>query len=366
MKILYRYVLKEYLVPLAYCLGGFLSVYVLFELFGSFSRLMEAKLPFLMTVDYFAAYLSPFFEYLAPAALMLAALYTMWGFCRHSELIAMRANGIGFLTIVAPILSTAAVMAAFVFWVNDCYVPAKAQWGRNMKTVKFELDRVHKSENLVYRDAVSCRTWSADGMEDASACHLLDVKVTVDRPDGGARKLNVSAPRADYLDGEWWFTDPKVQHFDSRGAEIPTPTPELDALGFRCFPEFSEKPSDLLMQNRDWAYNSIADRIRFLRSHPNLSEETRRGYRYDVWAKILSPLACIVIVLFAIPAGIASGRQSVFKGILGALGMFFGFYALDIVGMVAAKAGWFPVAPAALLPYVVFFILGIRAIWRQR
>lgn len=366
MKILYRYVLKEYLVPLCYCLCGFLSIYVLFELFGSFSRLAEAKLPLLTTVEYFAAYLSPFFEYLAPAALMLAALYTMWGFCRHSELIAMRANGIGFVTIVAPILSTAVVMAALVFWVNDVYVPAKAQWGRNMKTEKFDLEKVRKSDNLVYRDARTCRTWSADGMEDAAAAHLLDVRVTVDRPDGGARKLNVSAPRADYLDGEWWFTDPTVQHFDVKGAEISTPTPELDALRLRCFPEFAEKPSDFMMQNRDWAYNSIADRIRFLKSHPNLTEETRRGYRYDVWAKILSPFACIVIVLFAIPAGIASGRQSVFKGILGALGMFFGFYVLEIAGMVAAKAGWCPAAPAALLPYVVFLILGIRAFRKQR
>ena len=365
MKILYRYVLKEYLVPLAYCLGGFLSIYVLFELFGSFSRLAEAKLPLMTTVEYFVAYICPFFEYLAPAALMLAALYTMWGFCRHSELIAMRANGIGFLAIVAPILSVALVMAGFVYWVNDFYVPAKAQWGRNMKTEKFILEKVQKADSLVYRDAVTCRTWSVDGMEDAEAKHLLDVKVTVDRPDGGARKLNVSAPRADYLDGEWWFTDPKIQHFDVRGSEISTPMPELDSLRLRCFPEFTERPSDFLMQNRSWEFNSIADRIRFLKAHPNLSEDTLCGYRYDIWAKILSPFACIVIVLFAIPAGIASGRQSVFKGILGALGMFFGFYALSIAGMVVAKAGWFPAAPAALLPYVVFLFLGIRAFIKQ-
>ena len=366
MKILSRYVLREYLVPLGYCLGGFISIYVLFELFGSFSRLMDAKLPFLTMVEYFFAYLSPFIEWLVPAALMLAALYTMWGFCRHSELVAMRANGIGFLTIVAPILLTAAVMSGVVFWVNNVYVPAKAQWGRNMKNERFDLEKVQKAENIVYRDAVSFRTWSVGGLLDDEAKVLADVRVTVDRPNGGARLMNVTAPRADYLDGEWWFTDAKVQHFDTKGQEVESVTPELDALDFRCFPAFNEKPSDLLMQNRDWAYNSIRDRIRYLKTHPNLSEDTKRKYRYDVWAKILSPFAGIVIVLFAIPAGIASGRQSVFKGILGALGMFFGFYAIDIGGMVAANAGWCPAAPAALLPYVVFLILGVRAFYKQR
>ena len=366
MKILSRYVLREYLVPLGYCLGGFISIYVLFELFGSFSRLMGAKLPIATVIAYFVAYLSPFVEYLVPAALMLAALYTMWGFCRHSELIAMRANGIGFTTIVAPILATAVLAAAGVFWVNDVYVPAKAQWGRNMKTEKFDLERVAKAANIVYRDAVSCRTWTIGGMLDPEAKHLVDVKVTVDRPDGGARKVNVSAPKADYLDGEWWFTEPKLQHFDSRGSEIPTPTPALDAMKLRCFPDFRETPSDFLMQNRDWAYYSIRDRFRYLDKHRNLSEETLRKYRYDICAKILSPFACIVIVLFAIPAGIASGRQSVFKGILGALAMFFGFYTLVIGGMVAANSGWCPAVPAAALPYAIFLILGIRSFHKQR
>ena len=43
MRILFRYVFREFCVPLAYCLTGFLSVYVLFELFGVFNRMMEAK-----------------------------------------------------------------------------------------------------------------------------------------------------------------------------------------------------------------------------------------------------------------------------------------------------------------------------------
>ena len=42
MRILFRYVLREFLVPLCYSLIGFVGIYVLFELFGSFSRIAEA------------------------------------------------------------------------------------------------------------------------------------------------------------------------------------------------------------------------------------------------------------------------------------------------------------------------------------
>ena len=123
MRILTRYVFREFLVPLFYCLCGFVSIYVLFELSGSFSRLADAKPPALIVVKYFCGYLAPFFQYLAPAALMLATLYTMWTFCRHSEIVAMRANGIGFFTIVKPLLVVAFAMACFVAWVDEWYVP---------------------------------------------------------------------------------------------------------------------------------------------------------------------------------------------------------------------------------------------------
>ena len=157
-----------------------------------------------------------------------------------------------------------------------------------------------------------------------------------------------------------------MQHYGAHGQEIATPTPELDALPLRCFSEFGERPTDFVMQNRPWKFNSVQDRLRYLRTHPELSAETRRDCIYDVWAQIAAPLACIVITLFAIPAGIASGRQSVFRGILGALAMYFSFYGVVIAGMVAAKNGWCPAILAALFPYALFLALGIRAFWKQR
>ena len=94
MRLLTKYVLREFLIPLFYCMTGFVAIFVLFELSASFSRLLEAKLPFTTILSFFCGYLAPYFMWLAPAALMLATLYTMWSFCRHSEIIAMRASGL--------------------------------------------------------------------------------------------------------------------------------------------------------------------------------------------------------------------------------------------------------------------------------
>lgn len=365
MKILTRYIFREFVVPLFYCICGFVSIYILFELFGSFSRMTDAKPPFEDILRYFCGYLSPFVQYLVPAALMLATLYTMWTFCRHSEIIAMRANGISFFTIVKPLLFVAFAMALFVAWVNESYVPRTAQWAKQLRNARFEAEEVAKADNIVFRNAKSDRTWTIDVVSDAAGEHLKNIKVTMDREDG-ARLMNITAEKADFLDGEWWLTNADVQHFDAQGQEIASPTPDLEAIPFRPFPMLKERPSDFLAQNRDWAYNSVRDRLRYIRQHPGLSDRMRKKYTYDIWAQVMAPWACLVITLFAIPAGIASGRQSVFKGIVGALVMFFAFYGLVIGGMIIADIGIVNPIIAAVFPHIVFFGIGIYLFHRQR
>lgn len=365
MKILTRYVFREFCIPLCYCLVGFLSIYLLFELFGSFSRLMEARPGMLKAVTYLAGYLAPYFEWIAPACLMLATLYTMWSFCRHSELIAMRASGIGFLTIVKPLLVAAVMMAAFVVWVNEWYVPRYGQWAKQYKSARFKESEMEKADDVVFHNAAAGRIWRVGILVTPDAHVVEDVSVMVNAPSG-QRLMTVRSPRAEWLDGMWYFMNSEVAYYDEAGEERASPTPDLDKLSLRAFPQFSETPDDFLLQNRDWAYCSTRDRLRYLETHPQLSADDRRSRRYDLWAQIFAPLACIVITLFAIPAGVASGRQSVFKGIVSALCLFFAFYGLTIGFMALAYKGWCPPFLAAMLPDAVFFAVGCRLFWKQR
>ena len=365
MKILTRYVIREFLVPYAYCLIGFLSIYILFELFGSFGRLMNSGLSFVEITQFFAGYLAPFFHYLVPAALMLATLYTMWNFCRHSELVAMRASGIGFLTIVKPILAIAILSAGVVAWVNEIYVPANSQWAKRLRGSKFDRESAARADEIVYECSRENRTWTADPLKDDSGAHLENVSIVMSRPAGTRSEL-LSAEKADYLDGEWWFTKPQVNFYDEKGVEVANTNAALAQLQLRVFPDIRVRPGDILVQNRDWQYSNVRQKLRFLRRNKDFSNEARRDGLYDAVAQIMSPFACVLITFLAIPAGIATGRQSVFKGILGALGLYFSFYGVVIAGLVAAKQGWAPPLLAAILPYFVFFVYGMRSFYRQR
>ena len=93
--------------------------------------------------------------------------------------------------------------------------------------------------------------------------------------------------------------------------------------------------------NKAWEYYTIRDMRHYLTTHPHLDPEEVASKTFDIHARLAAPFSCLVITLFAIPAGVATGRQSVFKGVIIAIALFFAFYAVSIGSMVLAKTPWF-------------------------
>jgi lipopolysaccharide export LptBFGC system permease protein LptF len=191
------------------------------------------------------------------------------------------------------------------------------------------------------------------------------VRLSFDRPDG-SRQLDITSRKAEYLDGMWWLFYPQYQHFDELSNPVENPSPELSGLVIRSFPDFTETPRDFLLMNKAWEFYTVRDMLHTLKTHPSLDKHEIASKRYDIFARMAAPLSCLVITLFAIPAGMATGRQSVFKGVLIAVALFFGFYAVSISCMVLAKNMLMPALLAAWLPNLLFLTAGAYLFHRQR
>src|SRR5258706_30902 len=134
MRLLDRYLFRELLTPLAYCLGGLLVLGTCFSLFGELSELQERKLHLLDVAEYSVAIMPGFLVLVLPITLLLALLYTLTNHSRYNELTAMRAAGLSLWRICLPYFVTGLLASAGLFALNEYCVPASTDLANKILT----------------------------------------------------------------------------------------------------------------------------------------------------------------------------------------------------------------------------------------
>src|SRR5436190_2016773 len=127
MRLLDRYLLRELLVPLGYCLGGFLVFWLAFNLFSDISELQEQRMRGIEIFQYYSLRIPEFVVIILPLALLLALLYTLTNLARHNELTAMRAAGLSMWRLCAPYFTVGLVASISLFALNEFCVPPASE-----------------------------------------------------------------------------------------------------------------------------------------------------------------------------------------------------------------------------------------------
>ncbi len=367
MSILFRYVLRGFAVPAGLCLVGLCSLTMLFMSFDLIGACFDPKanVTLVSALDFLGGTLSAYLEWLLPAVFLLATLYTMWQFCRHGELIAMRASGIGMSTVVAPILLTALVAAGLSFANTELFKPTAAARAKIIKDSDFRLSGREPLRGVGYAAPGNARVW-AIGLFDPSEPEVLhEVRITFNRPDG-SKRVAYEAPVARWLDGAWWLQGGvRATFYDELDTVIAPPEGIPAETPVKPLYEAAETPRQIRVQNMDAALSSAADRRvnRKTRDQSGLTRRQKHEDSYATYNHYAAPASILLVTLFAIPAGIASGRQSVFRGILLALGLFLAYYAITALSMMLANHGIVKPALAVALPSILF---GAAAVWLFR
>ena len=119
--------MRELLVPLAYCLCGFLVFYVSFDLIFGIRGFQDKHLTFGDIAEYYVVTLPELLvTVVIPVSLLLALLYALTNHSRHQELTAMRAAGVGLWRLSAPYFAVGILLGLAVLAMNELLVPPAA------------------------------------------------------------------------------------------------------------------------------------------------------------------------------------------------------------------------------------------------
>jgi lipopolysaccharide export system permease protein len=372
MRLLDRYLLRELLIPLAFCLVGFLIFWNVFSLFTDLGHFQESGLSFGDVVELYLVRVPGNLVLILPVVLLLALLYALTNHARHHELTAIRAAGVGLWRICLPYFGVGFLLSLTLFALNEYCVPDAANrefqiMHRHDPKAAGAPDRDEARNIAGFNNSRDGRRWIFSGYNLRT--HIITAPKLI---WAGAEGGTMIAERAQYLDGEWTFFN--VQAWTNRPGDSALPTLTTNRI---ALPELSETPEQFErefkfpnyfnLQNPRPIEVSVADILDYLDLHPHdLSPGVRSGLLTQLHGRLAAPWTCVVVVLIAIPFGAASGRRNLFVGVASSIVICFVYFILFKVGLAAGTGGYGPPWLGAWAPNLCFTLAGFWMMLRVR
>lgn len=362
MRLLDRYLFRELLTPLAYCLIGIQSFVIFSTVFTDAGKVQEAKLHFFETIEYAAVASLGYLTLVIPVSLLLALLMALTQHSRYNEITAMRAAGISLWRICVPYFVVGVIASGALFALNELVVPWSADrvniiLDRYAQTGKTSKDHIF---NLGFNNTRRNRTWVIRDYRVGTG-EMISPQVDWILPDGSRRRIY--ADRAIRTNGVWTFYNAQEMS-QADAASLFVPMFQTNVL---AVPEFDETARQISGEVKVSGYLNfgrnlnipLKDILAYLKWHPELSPLDRSQLLTELHDRIATPFTCLVVALLAIPFGAAPGRRNLFFGVAGSIFIFFAYYVLQRVSLAFGSHGAITPWLAAWLPNLIFALLGL-------
>lgn len=375
MRLLDRYLLRELLLPLVFCLGGFLVFWAAFDLLANLSEWQKAKMTVLDIAEYYLLATPDILVIILPVALLLALLYALTHHARHHEITAIRAAGVSLWRMAGPYFCVGLFLSLLVLAISELVVPKTADRAEDLKTRRLrppgEQQDAARVRNLGFTNGRENRRWQI-GVYDLGKNEMQNVQAGWREANGTLAWL--FADRGVFTNDCWTF-DGNVQIWrqNSDTNTLPFKAVETNHLALRNFTESPDEiRSEVKIAGRiglrrvKQADIPIVDLLDYLRFHPRLTGTDYAWLHTKLHGRLAAPWTCLVVVLIAIPFGAPSGRRNVFVGVAGSIFICFAYFVLMQVGLALGSGELLPPWLAAWLPNLVFGLLSLILIARVR
>lgn len=373
VRLLDRYLLRELMVPLLYCLGGFLIFFVVADLMNELSEFQRLNLNGWDVAEYYVCKTPELLTNVLPMGLLLALLFALSQHNKHHELVAIRAAGVSLWRLAAPYLVVGVVFSFGLFVASEIIGPRAQDAAEDVKNrYQTKLDQQTELQwrrDVTFNNDVAGHEWKI-GAYGLLSHEMLRVNVTWTGRDNVRRIL--FANRGAYTNGFWHFTDAELWSYEPPNLEFPA----RSRTNVIAFPELDESPrlikSELKINSM--SVLKTAKRLRFTlaeildyqRLHPHLTGSKADELNTQFHGRLAAPFTCFVVVLLALPFGAAPGRRNVAVGVGVSIAIGFAFFVLSRLSLVLGTGGHVPGWLAGWSPNVIFGVIGIVLIRRLR
>ena len=124
MKILDRYLLREFLSYLALGLAGFIAIFIVVDLIEKADVFLDHRAPLALVFRFYLYRAPEVVVQVMPVALLLATFLGLGQLNKFGELTAMRVSGLSLMRILAPVFGLAVVAVVVALTLGEFVVPS--------------------------------------------------------------------------------------------------------------------------------------------------------------------------------------------------------------------------------------------------
>jgi lipopolysaccharide export system permease protein len=347
--IINRYLLTTFFRITLLALGVFVGIYLLVDFFEKVDDFLEHQAAISLYFYFFANKLPLIISQVLPLTILMGIFMTLGGFSKTNELTAMRAGGISLLNLITPLLLATTLIAGIHFTLNEYIVPAcihNAEYIFDTE-VKGKRAALTKRDNLWFRDQTSLYHINLvlpdSGSMDGVSVYQLNERAQLE--------LRMEAKKVRYEEDKWIADRIKIRKFDPVSGKL---TAENQKKHYVL--PLSKQPEDFGTKsgnNDELNFNQLRHLSQKMR-HEGL-DATR--YRVDMYARLATPFACLIMAFVAIPFALQKSRNiNLALGISLSVLIGVAFYILQSTLMAFGYSKVLPPFIAAWAANIVFLL----------
>ena len=351
MKILTRYLAREFAQYFSLGLGAFSAIYLIVEFFERINAFMYNKAPWAMIGAYFLNKFPSILFQVTPAAILLASIITLGVMSRHNEVIAIKSGGIGLGFLVYPILGVVILVFVGVLGLSEYLMPWANQ---NARAIYGFI--VHKKKSVATFKQSQLWIHGRQSIYNIQLYHpdrnvLEGLTIYRFNPDY-ALVQRVDARSAQWKEGKWILSGASVTDFDPQGVPARNDFPELIL-------SLPETPSDFQIAEKNPNEMNFRQLLEYVQKIERDGYDARK-YRTAMHGAISFPFTVIIMACLGIPLALRSERGA---GLARGIGysIFISFIYLVVYSFMLelGKGGSFPPFLAAWLANFIFAMVGV-------
>ena len=359
LRILDKYVLKELLYPFMFGICAFSSIIIASTMLFKITQYMTEYGAPCSSVDKLFFYQLPeIVNYTFPMSMLLAALMAFGKLSGSSEIIAMRASGLSYYRILAPVLVVGFLVSLFsMVWAEKVVPPSRLQAAYVLNSEIKHSSKPRGTSHVVIK-SVGGRNQSITYAKTFDEEKGLMTGITVEEFEDGNIARIQTAKRGIWDKGVWTIYDGNVFALNDQEGVTSHGTFSQQII------PLSYTPKQIAWEQMDAEQMTIAE----LREYSKILDQQHRSSAnqwVEIWMRIAIPLASLLFVMVGAALGTQKQRTSSSVGLGIAIIVIFIYYAIMTFTTGLGRGGALPPFISCFIPNFICLFIGVH-LMRQK